>query len=167
MSRPFTKYYCLFITFIAMGELFCEPLSVGEQAPDISLIRLENKEYFKSIEMLDEKNLVLCFFSSWDKSFNNALPELMKISDDFHEHSEFLLVSVQEKKPLIKDFVLKKNISLQVVMDKFGKIFKKFGGGKTPLVIVINKKGFITHRLETFDDGYEIELANHLTSKLD
>ena len=167
MNRSFTKYYCLFIIFIAMGEVFCESLNVGEKAPSISLIRLENKEYFKSLELIGEKNLVLCFFSSWDKSFINTLPELIEISNDFHEHSEFILVSVREKKPLIKDFVSKKNISLQVAMDKFGKTFKKFGGNKTPLIIVINKRGFITYKLETFNAGYEIELVEHLKLKLD
>ena len=66
-----------------MGEVFCKPLNVGEKAPSISLIRLENKEYFKSLELIGEKNLVLCFFSSWDKSFINTLPELIEISNDF------------------------------------------------------------------------------------
>ena len=93
--------------------------------------------------------------------------QIFYVYTGYHEHSEFILVSVREKKPLIKDFVSKKNISLQVVMDKFGKTFKKFGGNKTPLMIVINKRGFITYKLETFNAGYEIELVEHLKLKLD
>ena len=167
MNKAFTTYCYIFMMFLTMDIILCEPLKVGDKAPEISLMKLENKEYFKSEALLGEKNLVICFFSTWSRPFNNIIPKLIKVSKDFDAHSKFLLVSVSEKKPLVKNYVSKRDISLQVIMDKFGKTFKKFGGDNVPLLVVVDKNGLITHKVEKFHDGYEIELIEHLKSTLD
>ena len=48
-----------------------------------------------------------------------------------------------------------------------GKTFKKFGGNNVPLLVVVDKNGLVTHKVENFHDGYEIELIEHLKSTLD
>ena len=35
-------------------------------------MKLENREYFESEKLLGEKNMVICFFSTWSKPFNEA-----------------------------------------------------------------------------------------------
>ena len=67
----------LFIIFSEMGDL--ENLKPGDKVPPFSLIKLENQEYVKSEDYLGKKNLVICFFSSWSRSFNKHFPQLINI----------------------------------------------------------------------------------------
>jgi hypothetical protein len=50
-------------------------------------------------------------------------PELTKLSKQFSDDFEFLLVDVNEKKNIVKEHISKEGITLQVVLDKYGKNF--------------------------------------------
>ena len=74
------------------------------------------------------KNLVIFFFSSWSRSFNNRFFQLINISEKYDKNTEVVFIAVKEKKPLINKYITKRGISIQVAMDKFGRTFKKFHG---------------------------------------
>ena len=65
-------------------------------------------------------------FSSWSRSFNKYFSQIINISEEYDKNNEFLLIAVQEKKPLIKKYITKRGIPIQVAMDKFGRTYKKF-----------------------------------------
>ena len=77
------------------------------------------------------------------------------ISENYDENNEFLLIAVQEKKPLIKKYITKRGISIQVAMDKFGRTFKNFHGKSIPFLVVIDKKGIISYTNDDLQDGFE------------
>ena len=147
----------LFILYPEKG--ISTDLKSGDKAPPFYLIRLENQEYVKSEDYLGKKNLIICFFSSWSKSFNKHFSQLIDISEEYGKNAEFLLIAVQEKKPLIKKYISSRGISIQVVMDKFGRTFKKFHGKSIPLLVVIDKKGIILHTNDDLQDGFENDLV--------
>ena len=151
--------------------LFCslaypnnKQLHEGDKAPPISLFKLESNKYFRSKEYLGEKNLVVSFFATWCVPCAKEIPELMKLSDEFVDDFEFILVDVKEKKNIVKNHVDENNITLQVVLDKYGKVFKSFGGETLPLLAVINKQGNITYYHTGYTKGDEKKLKKHLKS---
>tara|TARA_B100000900_G_C20436339_1_gene657131 strand:+ start:113 stop:601 length:489 start_codon:yes stop_codon:yes gene_type:complete len=150
----------LFIISLDVGS--SAKLKLGDKAPPFSLIKLESQEYFKSKDYLGKKNLVICFFSSWNRSFNKHFPQLINISEKYGKNTEVVFISVKEKKPLIKKYITKQGISIQVVMDKFGRTFKKFHGKSIPLLVVIDKKGFIQYTNDDLQDGFENNLAKSI-----
>ena len=84
-----------------------------------------------------------------------------EFGDDFH----FVLVDVNEKRDLVKKHVQEKGISLQVILDKYGKVFKSFSGETLPLLVVIDKKGKITYYHTGYVEGDEKKLLKHLMEK--
>ena len=49
-----------------------------------------------------------------------------------------------------------------MVLDKYGKVFEKFGGVVLPLLVVIDKKGKVTYHHTGYVEGDEVELKDHL-----
>ena len=52
------------------------------------------------------KNLVICFFSSWSRSFNNRFFQLINISEKYDKNTEVVFIAVKDKKPLKKNILL-------------------------------------------------------------
>ena len=75
-----------------------------------------------------------------------------------------MLIDVNEKKSIVKKHVAEKDITIQVVLDKYGKVFKSFGGESLPLLVVINKNGNITYYHNGYVKGDEKKLRKHLNS---
>ena len=150
----------LFIIFSEIGS--SSELKPGDKAPPFSLIKLENQEYVKSEDYLGKKNLVICFFSSWSRSFNKHFPQLVNISEKYDKNAEVIFIAVKEKKPLIKKYINKRGFSIQVVVDKFGKAFKNFHGKSIPLLVVIDKKGIILYTNDDLQDGFENDLVKSI-----
>ena len=147
---------------------FCLPnersIKVGDKAPIFSLFKLQNNKYFRSKELLGKKNLVVSFFATWCVPCAKEIPELMKISKEFGDDFEFMLVDVNEKKDIVKKHVAEKDINLQVVLDKYGKVFKSYGGETLPLLVVIDKKGLISYYHNGYVKGDEENLRKHLNT---
>jgi thiol-disulfide isomerase/thioredoxin len=137
-------------------------LKIGDQAPPIYLFKIEDNKYFKSKDLLGKKNLIVSFFATWCVPCAKEIPELTKLSNQFGDDFQFLLVDVNEKKNIVKEHVSKKKITLQVVLDKYGKTFEKFGGTTLPLLVVIDKKGNISYEHTGYVSGDEKQLKKHL-----
>jgi len=139
-------------------------LKIGQEAPSIYLFKLESNKYFKSKELIGKKNLVVSFFATWCVPCAKEIPELTKLSKQFEDEFQFILVDVNEKRDKVKEHVLNKGISLPVVLDKYGKTFEKFGGKTLPLLVVVNKDGLVSYHHTGYKDGDELLLKEHLES---
>ena len=162
MLKGLIKYIIVSI----LASSFClsadNNIKVGDQAPPISLFKLESNKYFRSKELLGEKNLVVSFFATWCVPCAKEIPELIKMSNEFGDDFQFLLVDVNEKRDLVKKHVDEKGITLQVILDKYGKVFESFSGVTLPLLVVIDKKGQITYHHTGYVKGDEKKLLKHL-----
>tara|TARA_B100000900_G_C20574716_1_gene714861 strand:- start:909 stop:1373 length:465 start_codon:yes stop_codon:yes gene_type:complete len=150
--------------FVSMPFSEQKTLKIGEEAPSIYLFKLESNKYFKSKELLGKKNLVVSFFATWCVPCAKEIPELTKLSKQFGDEFQFLLVDVNEKRDKVKEHVLNKDISLPVVLDKYGKTFEKFGGKTLPLLVVVNKDGLVSYHHTGYKSGDELLLKEHLES---
>ena len=164
MLKGFIKY--TIVSVLASSFCLSEEinLKVGDQAPPISLFKLESNKYFRSKELLGEKNLVVSFFATSCVPCAKEIPELIKMSNEFGDDFQFLLVDVNEKRDLVKKHVDEKGITLQVILDKYGKVFESFSGVTLPLLVVIDKKGQITYHHTGYVKGDEKKLLKHLNT---
>ena len=150
----------LFIISVSFSDSI--ELKIGDKAPPIYLFKIEDNKYFKSKDLLGKKNLIVSFFATWCVPCAKEIPEITKLSKQFGDDFQFLLVDVNEKKNIVKEHVSKKGITLQVVLDKYGKTFEKFGGTTLPLLVVIDKKGNISYKHTGYVSGDEKRLKMHL-----
>ena len=162
MKEYLIKYIVVSILTISFCFSADDTIKVGDEAPPISLFKLESNKYFRSKELLGEKNLVVSFFATWCVPCAKEIPELIKISKELGDDFQFILVDVNEKRDLVKKHVDEKGITLQVILDKYGKVFESFNGVTLPLLVVIDKKGQITYYKTGYEDGDEFELRKHL-----
>ena len=162
MIRCTIKYISTLLLILSVGFPADDGLKVGDQAPPISLFKLESNKYFRSKELLGEKNLVVSFFATWCVPCAKEIPELIKMSKEFEDDFQFILVDVNEKRDLVKKHVAEKGITLQVILDKYGKVFESFSGVTLPLLVVIDKKGKITYHNTGYVTGDEKKLKKHL-----
>ena len=125
MNHLMIKYTLIWFLFISIGISGKRIVKVGDEAPPISLFKLENNKYFRSKELLGKKNLVVSFFATWCVPCAKEIPELTKISKEFGDDFQFLLIDVNEKKAKVENHISKMGITLQVVLDKYGKTFEK------------------------------------------
>ena len=162
MKEYLIKYIFVSILTISFCFSAADTIKVGDEAPPISLFKLESNKYFRSKELLGEKNLVVSFFATWCVPCAKEIPELIKMSKEFEDDFQFILVDVNEKRDLVRKHVDEKGITLQVILDKYGKVFESFSGVTLPLLVVIDKKGQITYHHTGYVKGDEKKLLKHL-----
>ena len=135
---------------------------IGEKASPVILFKLEQNKYFKSKDLLGEKNLVFSFFATWCLPCAKEIPKLHELDKRFGDDFQFILIDVNEKKNKVAKYVKDKGYTLQVILDRYGKIFEAFGGTAMPLTVVVNKEGVITYHHTGYEPGDELKLEKHL-----
>ena len=65
------KYISSLLFILTFSFSADNTIKVGDQAPPISLFKLESNKYFRSKELLGEKNLVVSFFAKCNRSKGN------------------------------------------------------------------------------------------------
>ena len=155
------KKVSLLLLFICSA--FCqENTFIGEKASPVILFKLDQNKYFKSKDLLGEKNLVFSFFATWCSPCAKEIPKLHELDKKFGDDLQFILIDVNEKKNKVAKHVKGKGYTLQVILDRYGKIFEAFGGTVMPLTVVVNKKGVITYHHTGYKPGDELKLEKHL-----
>jgi len=164
MIRCTIKYISSLLLILSFGFSADDILKVGDQAPPISLFKLESNKYFRSKDLIGEKHLVVSFFATWCVPCAKEIPKLIEMSEELGDEFQFVLVDVKEKRDAVKKHVDKKEITLQVVLDKYGMVFEKFGGVVLPLLVVIDKNGKVTYHTgqKGYEEGDELKLKKHL-----
>ena len=93
------------------------------------------------------------------------MPVLSEVTDEFADKDVvFLAVNVGEDLELVKSFLKKQDLELDVVMDPGGKISDAFRADAIPQTVVVGKSGVI----ESVHMGFpgEDELRQRLTDEL-
>ena len=136
---------------------------IGQKAPAISLLRMDNNKFFKSETLLGKKHIVLCFFATWSVACALEIPKLQEIQAGINnEDISFFLINVKEPINTVSPFVNDKIYTFPVIMDMYGLTLKKFYGTDLPLIIVINRDGIVTYQQIGYKDNDELQLIAHL-----
>ena len=159
------------ILLILISSTFAE-LKVGDEAPTFFVRDLQEKNFFLSDTLKLGKPTVLSFFATWCGPCRLEMPVLDTLSQSY-KNINFYLVDVsgltqgkskmKEDPEKVKIMVESLGVTLQVLMDKYGKVAEKYGVKSLPRLIVIDQKSTVHY----IHDGYEPGDENKLKEVLD
>ena len=156
---------------IAASCAFAE-LKVGDEAPTFFVRDLSEKNFFLSDTLKLNKPIVLSFFATWCVPCRAEMPELDTLSQSYKDINFYLVnvsgltqgkAKMKEDPKLVKMMVDKLGVSLQVLMDKYGKVAEKYEVKSLPRLVVIDQEG----KVQYIHDGYEPGDENKLKETLD
>ena len=155
----------LLIISVLLSALHAD-LKLGDDAPTFFVRDLSEKNFFLSDTLKLNKPIVLSFFATHCIPCRAEMPELDTLSQGY-EDVNFYLVDVsgkiKEDPVKVKELVTKLGVSLQVLMDKYGKVAEKYGVKSLPRLVVIDQKS----KVHYIHDGYEPGDENKLKEILD
>ena len=159
------------ILLILISSTFAE-LKVGDEAPTFFVRDLQEKNFFLSDTLKLGKPTVLSFFATWCGPCRLEMPVLDTLSQSY-KNINFYLVDVsgltqgkskmKEDPEKVKIMVESLGVTLQVLMDKYGKVAEKYGVKSLPRLVVIDDKS----KVHYIHDGYEPGDENKLKEILD
>ena len=160
------------LLFTILATSLSAELKVGDEAPTFFLRDLAEKNFFLSDTLKLGKPTVLSFFATWCGPCRLEMPELDTLSQSY-KNVNFYLVDVsgltqgkskmKEDPEKVKMMVDKLGVSLQVLMDKYGKVAEKYGVKSLPRLVVIDQKSTVHY----IHDGYAPGDENKLKEVLD
>ena len=156
--------------------LLCTPLlaelKVGDDAPTFFVRDLAEKNFFFSDTLKTGKPAVLSFFATWCGPCRVEMPVLDTLSQSYSDIN-FYLVDVsgltqgkskmKEDPEKVKIMVESLGVTLQVLMDKYGKVAEKYSVKSLPRLVVIDDKS----KVHYIHDGYAPGDENKLKEVLD
>ena len=161
----------LLIYLLSAAGLFAE-LKVGDDAPTFFVRDLAEKNFFFSDTLKLDRPTVLSFFATWCGPCRLEMPVLDTLSQSYGDIN-FYLVDVsgltqgkskmKEDPAKVKIMVESLGVTLQVLMDKYGKVAEKYGVKSLPRLVVIDSKS----KAHYIHDGYAPGDENKLKEVLD
>jgi len=146
-------------------------LKVGDEAPTFFVRDLQEKNFFLSDTLKLGKPTVLSFFATWCGPCRVEMPVLDTLSQSY-KNINFYLVDVsgltqgkakmKEDPEKVKIMVESLGVTLQVLMDKYGKVAEKYGVKSLPRLVVIDQKSTVHYIHDGYAPGDEIKLKEVL-----
>ena len=161
--------FILLFVFSTAIHAYATDFQIGDTAPGIFLKDLNNNVFFLSDycgtprqpwKKFERNTVVISFFSTYCVPCLKEIPELQQIAKKYPD-TKFFLVNLKEEKSKIEPYVSKYNITLPILLDKYGVIAKKYGVDALPKLFVINKKGKIIYIQNGYDKNM-VKKLNHL-----
>ena len=159
------------LSILLTTSLFAE-LKVGDDAPTFFVRDLAEKNFFFSDTLKTGKPAVLSFFATWCGPCRVEMPVLDTLSQSY-KNINFYLVDVsgltqgkskmKEDPAKVKIMVESLGVTLQVLMDKYGKVAEKYTVKSLPRLVVIDDKS----KVHYIHDGYAPGDENKLKEILD
>ena len=151
-------------------------IKVGDDAPTFFVPDLTDQNFFFSDTLKTGKPAVLSFFATWCVPCRAEMPELDTLSQSY-KNVNFYLVNVsgltqgkakmKEDPEEVKMMVDKLGVSLQVLMDKYGKVAEKYGVKSLPRLVVIDDKSKVHYIHDGYAPGDEKKLKEVLDKLTD
>ena len=160
----------ILLSIFFISSLFAE-LKVGDDAPTFFVRDINEESFFLSDTLKVQKPTVLNFFATWCVPCIIEMPILDTLSREYKDVNFYLvnvsgLMQGKEKKiedPIkVKEMIIKLNLSLNVLMDKYGKVAEKYDVKSLPKSVVIDEKGKIHYIHDGYEEGDEIKLIEVL-----
>ena len=145
---------------IIIGTVFCSTI---EKAPFFYLKSIDKKDYFLTDQYNNKKPVVLSFFATWCIPCRKELPLLDSLSYVYDKIDFNYLAVGSENKPIKSGHIIKfkndLNLTQNILIDKYGRVFEKFSkSGSLPLTVLISDEGDILYLTEKFDEDTSINI---------
>ena len=163
------------ILLILISSTFAE-LKVGDEAPTFFVRDLQEKNFFLSDTLKLGKPTVLSFFATWCGPCRLEMPELDTLSREYTDINFYLVdvsgltqgkAKMKEDPEKVKMMVDKLGVTLQVLMDKYGKVAEKYGVKSLPRLVVIDAKDKVHYIHDGYAPGDEKKLKEVLDKLVD
>lgn len=129
----------------AAAMMFGKP-AVNKQmaaAASFSLTGMDGKQ----IEVgADGQLTIINFWATWCPPCREEMPELSRFAQQHGGDVHFYAVNIKESGDKVREFMVKNNYNMTVLLDKDGDIAKKFNITAIPTTIVLDTKGNIKYR---------------------
>ena len=164
------------IIFILLSSSLMAELKVGDEAPTFFVRDLTEQNFFFSDTLKTGKPAVLSFFATWCVPCRAEMPVLDTLSQNY-KNINFYLVDVsgltqgkskiKEDPAKVKIMVESLGVTLQVLMDKYGKVAEKYGVKSLPRLVVIDAKSTVHYIHDGYAPGDEKNLKEVLDKLVD
>lgn len=142
-----------------------ETLSIGGNAPEVSVEIVNTKEYGKKFSLADfkDKVVVLEFWATWCPPCRESIPHLSKLQEEHGDKIIVIGVSTEGKKDVEKFYKKQENMKYRVAVDKKEKTSKTymegFGVNGIPHAFIIKEGKILWH-------GHPMEMDKELGKAL-
>lgn len=145
----------------------------GDQAPTFFLRLYDGSSFYLSKTVGpkargdNKKPVVLSFFATWCIPCKKEIPQLHILQDQYPDVGIYL-VDVNEPVDLLGGYIEEFEISLQVLMDRYGKVATKYGVvdvkgvGNLPTLFIIDADGEVKYAHVGYKEGDEKHYAKLL-----
>ncbi|MAX13593.1 MAG: hypothetical protein CMG11_06095 [Candidatus Marinimicrobia bacterium] len=154
-------FYILLTGFILSNDIDSYNQNLQFKAPGFYSRTIEGKNFFLSDQLGKNRNIFLSFFATWCLPCKKEIPILDSLSK-VYTNTDFYLVNVSEKYDKVKKFKDYMNISVPILMDKYGQVAEKYNAMALPHSIMINSEGIIIYNHIGFENGDEKKLIKIL-----
>ncbi len=143
----------------------------SRNAPTFYARTLDGEKFFLSDELKKQKPILLSFFATWCGPCRIEIPVLNKIKDE-HPGISFYLVDVSnleqggvkltEDPDEVRKMIESMNVTMTVLMDKYGVAAESYGALELPKTVVIDRGGEIVYEKTGYKSGDENALIKVL-----
>ena len=159
------RFYKVLLFFLIFSFLLAEDSTiVRERVPNANLKDI----YKKRVKLLDLSKDYYVLFNFWNMACEPCKKE-MKFLNEFHKkYNEygFKVISINMDTPRsmskVKKYVKSSKYSFEVLQDPRMDVFKKFGGGVMPFVVLADNEGFVTNKHVGYNLGDEKALEQEI-----
>ncbi len=139
-----------------------DPLVEGDEAPMFELESLDGGTVSLAA-LKGKKVIVLDFWATWCGPCIQGLPTMVEVTNAFKDKGVvFYAVNLQEDNDKVNKFLDGKDYTLNVLMDREGKVAQEFGVGGIPHSVVIGLDG----KIADLHIGFSENMKSHLTETL-
>lgn len=139
----------------------------GETAPEFTLKDLEDNE----VSLADHKGehvLLIEFWATWCPPCVEALPHMAELAEKYAEKGvRFYAINQQESPSVVKKFLEKKKLDVNVLLDPDSKVSNAYGVSGIPQTVIIDKKGIIQAVHTGYGSAMDATLARQLEQVLE
>ena len=148
---------------ISLSPALSRGIPTGTPAPAFTLDLLDGGEF--DLAQQKEKNIVILdFWATWCGPCANAMPVLAQVAREYRSRGVRLYsVNLQENPQVIRLFLKRHRLNLDVALDRDGEVGKLYGADSIPETVVIGKDG----RVQAVHVGFLPTLKSELTKELD
>lgn len=163
--------YCLVLFLCVMFVLGVgAPKALQETVPDFQLPTIDGTTY-KIKDVLGKKNIVLNFWATWCVPCRREMLHLQKLYEQFQARGlEVVAISIDDASRLsqVKPYVKRSQYTYPVLLDTDSLIIKKFQAQpEVPLTVLVDKRGRIVRRFQGYKPGDEETLKADVQKLMD
>ncbi|MDP6853719.1 MAG: TlpA disulfide reductase family protein [Candidatus Marinimicrobia bacterium] len=146
-------------------------LKVGDPAPTFFVRDIAHQNFFLSDTLKLNKPTVLSFFATWCGPCRVEMPALDTLSQSYSDINFYLVnvsgltqgkTKMKEDPEKVKKLIDDLGVTLQVLMDKYGKVAEKYGVKSLPRLVVIDQKSKVHYIHDGYAPGDEKKLKEVL-----